>query len=61
MLQQVSGTYNFSEMAPIGIGTLLEDAFDSSLDTDFRVALKKLYKKDSLTKSKVKKTTYIIK
>lgn len=34
------------------MGTLLEDAFDSSIDSDFRMALKKLYKKDALTKFK---------
>lgn len=39
-------------IAFIGIGTLIEDSFDSSLDSEFRVALKKLYKKDTLTKSK---------
>ena len=36
-----------------GIGTLMEESFDSNLDSDFRVALKKLYKKDLLTKIKV--------
>ena len=31
----------------------MEDSFDSNLDSDFRLALKKLYKKDVLTKQKV--------
>lgn len=36
-----------------GVGTLMEESFDSSLDGEFRAALRKLYKKDMLTKLKV--------
>jgi len=36
----------------LGVGTLLEESFDPNLDADFRVVLKKLSKKDTLTKSK---------
>ena len=61
MLQSMASNlenYGFGskEIAPIGVGTLLEDSFDSSLDPDFRMVLKKLFKKDSLTKLKVKET-----
>ena len=31
----------------------MEESFDSNLDSDFRAALRKLYKKDMLTKLKV--------
>jgi E3 ubiquitin-protein ligase listerin len=35
-----------------GIGTLLEDSFDTNVDNDFKMALRKLHKKDTLTKYK---------
>lgn len=43
-----------------GIGTLLEDSFDSSIDGEFRMVLKKLAKKDNSTKQKVLTRTHSI-
>lgn len=52
MLSQIPN-YSFgTDMPPIGIGTLMEDSFDSNIDSDFRMVLKKLSKKDTLTKIK---------
>lgn len=60
MLQQISSnlaSYSFSsDITPLGVGTLMEEQFDSNLDADFRAALRKLYKKDTLTKLKVLNT-----
>ncbi|RNA12496.1 E3 ubiquitin- ligase listerin [Brachionus plicatilis] len=45
--------YSFgSDMPLIGKGTFLEESFDSNVDPDFRMLLRKLTKKDNLTKSK---------
>lgn len=45
--------YSFgTDMPSIGKGTFLEESFDSNIDPDFRMSLKKLSKKDTLTKSK---------
>ncbi len=56
MLQQISSnlaSYSFgSDVSPLGVGTLMEESFDSNLDGDLRAALRKLYKKDMQTKLK---------
>ncbi len=56
MLQQISSSlasYSFgSDVTPLGVGTLMEESFDSNLDGDLRAALRKLYKKDMQTKLK---------
>lgn len=45
--------YSFgSDISSIGKGTFLDDSFDSNVDPDFRMLLKKLTKKDTLTKTK---------
>lgn len=45
--------YSFgSDISSIGKGTFLDDSFDSNVDPDFRMVLKKLTKKDTLTKTK---------
>ncbi len=55
MLQQVvpNITGLSSSMPPLGISNLLDDTFDSGIDSEMRMALKKLSKKDNLTKMKV--------
>lgn len=59
LMQQVSNSFvgfglNSGHLltTPIGAGMLLDDAFDASLDGDLKMSLRKLSKKDPLTKSK---------
>lgn len=55
MLQQVAPNLTglSTSMPPLGINNLLDDTFDSALDSEMRMVLKKLSKKDVLTKTKV--------
>ena len=55
LMQQVSSSFvgfSLNSLAPIGAGMLLDDAFDASLDGDLKMSLRKLSKKDPLTKCK---------
>ena len=58
LMQQVTGglvgfTLNSGHLlTPMGSGMLLDDAFDAGLDGDLKMSLRKLSKKDPLTKCK---------
>lgn len=56
MLQQVApnGLVGLSQsLSPSGVSNLLEDPLDFNIDPEMRMVLKKLSKKEALTKTKV--------